>query len=253
MVAATSGEAPKADVSKPFVPNVKYTLKSRLIVPISKVSEQGSQNLKDVKTRIIDGEVCLIFPSVAASHKLHVQEWSNVKLVLTEKRQLKMAIAISAILPIVMGFIFIFFVYIDDGSFAKTDTLSLAAYVVPVFIGTAVVFPLLISAFQPYHVLTFDAAKDEITAQKGYILGGLRDLECHRFSELAAVAAHEHDRYVFRRGYMKFLAITLQFPRGMRIFQTVDTVEESKKHAAWIAETGQALACAAIEKTAVKA
>ncbi len=216
------------------------------------VGEKGSQNLKDVETRIIDGEVCLIFPSLAACHKLHVQEWSNVKLVLSEKRQLKTAIAISSILPIVMGLIFIFFVFINDGSFAKADTISTATYVAPAFIGFAVVVTFLILVLHPYHVLTFDAAKDEITAQKGYMLGGLRDLEWHKFSELAGVAAHEHDRYVFRRGYMKFLAITLQFPRGMRIFQTVDTVEESKKHAAWIAETGQALACAAIEKTAVK-
>ena len=89
----------------------------------SKLRLEEGKKLKNIETRLIDGEVQVVFPSIARSHYLDVFEWSDTKLVLSTKRKLKQTLAMFAILPIALGFIFLLFVFLDDASYAHTFTL----------------------------------------------------------------------------------------------------------------------------------
>jgi len=193
--------------------------------------------LKNIETRLIDGEVQVVFPSIARSHYLDVFEWSDTKLVLSTKRKLKQTLAMFAILPIALGFIFLLFVFLDDASYAHTFTLYVSGVVAPTCIGFALLATVLTLLFAPYHVFTFDVVEDEISAEKGFIFNGLHDVQRCKFSELKSVTVHKHGRYAGKMGFVNFVAIILTFDVGSYIIQTMNSVDESEKHASWIAAT----------------
>jgi len=100
---------------------------------------------------------------------------------------------------------------------------------------------ILIILVQPFCVVEVDTDRDELAISYHRILYGEYQRKRHVFSEVVTIEMYEYKKYSTTNGVLELLAIIIRFPRDMSVFQSINSVEQTKKHFAWLKQMAERL------------
>ena len=181
----------------------------------------------------------LLAPSVADSHRFSEIECSDSKLVLSSAPSVKRSILyvlLSPFLFIPLGFAI---AWLDSGDY--DETVSFLLFVLPITLAFPPVCIILIILVQPFCVVEVDTDRDELAISYHRILYGEYQRKRHVFSEVVTIEMYEYKKYSTTNGVLELLAIIIRFPRDMSVFQSINSVEQTKKHFAWLKQMAERL------------